>query len=349
MMRTNLLIKIGSSHGTLNCQPKNVSFDMKFRPISHSWVALHPQPQGVIQFIAGAFFGTFAPTFFYHHLLQFLFDRGYTIIVLPFNFTFDHYREAGFLIKEQYEILPELIRISKLEGYNYEIYLDDRHFSWLGHSLGCKYISLLEVFSSLPADPAARSKFIAELLASISDRKQIERIDREIDILVEELTLKIEQAQQLIDSYVGCNATINSLFIKDQKSVFLAPDISDTASAIRPQFLANFIDSLGWGVRPTPKETFMSIQQSRLFNLLGLVRFKSDNIAKPTCDWFGDTLNKPPSDFLISLTGGHLKPLGVSVKGKVFNPFDRPLLQPIDRRNLEFELPAIDLFISIEK
>ena len=322
---------------------------MKFRPISHSWVALHPQPQGVIQFIAGAFFGTFAPTFFYHHLLQFLFDRGYTLIVLPFNFTFDHYREAGFLIKEQYEILPELIRISKLEGYNYEIYLDDRHFSWLGHSLGCKYISLLEVFSGLPVDPADRSKFIAKLLSPISDKKQIELIEREIDILVEELTFKIDKTQQLIASYVGCNARINSLFIKDQKSVFLAPDISDTASAIRPQFLADFIDSLGWGVRPTPNETFTSIQQSQLFNLLGLVRFKSDNIGKPTCDWFADTLNKPPSDFLKSLTGGHLKPLGVRVNGAVVNPFDRPWFQPLARRNLEFELSAIDLFSSLDK
>jgi hypothetical protein len=50
--------------------------NMKFQPVSHSWVALHPQPKGVIQFIAGAFFGTFAPMFFYRYLLQFLFEAG---------------------------------------------------------------------------------------------------------------------------------------------------------------------------------------------------------------------------------------------------------------------------------
>jgi hypothetical protein len=63
---------------------------MKFQPISRSWVAIHPQPKGVIQFIGGAFFGTFVPTFFYRGLLSFLYNQGYTIIVLPFSFTFNH-------------------------------------------------------------------------------------------------------------------------------------------------------------------------------------------------------------------------------------------------------------------
>ena len=80
---------------------------MKFQPVAHSWVALHPEPKGVIQFIGGAFFGTFFPMFFYRSLLRGVFEDGYTIVVLPFNFTFDHYAEAGFLIKEQYEIMPE--------------------------------------------------------------------------------------------------------------------------------------------------------------------------------------------------------------------------------------------------
>ena len=34
---------------------------MKFQPIAHSWVALHPEPKGIIQFIGGAFFGRFFP------------------------------------------------------------------------------------------------------------------------------------------------------------------------------------------------------------------------------------------------------------------------------------------------
>ena len=84
----------------------NTNLKLRFKPVSHSWVALHPQPKGVIQFIAGAFFGTFSPMIFYRYLLQCLYKQGYTIILLPFNFTFNHYVEAGFLMREQYEILP---------------------------------------------------------------------------------------------------------------------------------------------------------------------------------------------------------------------------------------------------
>ncbi len=63
--------------------------EFKFRPISNSWAAIHPQPKGVVQFIGGAFFGTF-PTIFYQYFLNQLYDAGYAIIALPFRFTFNH-------------------------------------------------------------------------------------------------------------------------------------------------------------------------------------------------------------------------------------------------------------------
>ena len=66
---------------------------LKFRPISHSWVARHPQPEGVVQFVGGAFFGTFGPTLFYRHLVNYFYDKAYTIVILPFSFSFNHYRE----------------------------------------------------------------------------------------------------------------------------------------------------------------------------------------------------------------------------------------------------------------
>ena len=40
--------------------------------------------------------------------------------------------------------------MAELAGYEYETYLDDSNFSWIGHSIGCKYIALLEAFSALP-------------------------------------------------------------------------------------------------------------------------------------------------------------------------------------------------------
>jgi hypothetical protein len=41
---------------------------IRFQPLSFSWVAIHPNPKGVVQFIGGAFFGTF-PTVFYRYFL----------------------------------------------------------------------------------------------------------------------------------------------------------------------------------------------------------------------------------------------------------------------------------------
>lgn len=248
----------------------NANLKLRFKSVSHSWVALHPQPKGVIQFIAGAFFGTFGPMIFYRYLLQCLYEQGYTIILLPFNFTFNHYVEAGFLMREQYEILPEIVRMASVAGYDYEAYLDDKNFSWIGHSLGCKYISLLEGFTALPPEPQDREKFIRNLLSYTSDESQIKSVIADINILFEELKRKIVEDRKLIYSYVGREIKINSLFIKGQVSVLLAPAIADTGSAIRPQFLADIIDNLGWGVKPTVEETRNLIKESGLFNIIDL-------------------------------------------------------------------------------
>ncbi|MBD2522470.1 DUF1350 family protein [Nostoc sp. FACHB-133] len=327
----------------------NTNLKLRFKPVSHSWVALHPQPKGVIQFIAGAFFGTFGPMLFYRYLLQSLFNQGYTIILLPFNFTFNHYVEAGFLMREQYEILPELVRMASVEGYDYEAYLDDKNFSWIGHSLGCKYISLLEGFTALPDDIQKRETFIRNLLSHTSDKSQIESVIKDINILVEELKRKIIEDQKLIYSYVGREIKINSVFIRGQVSILLAPDISDTASAIRPQFLADIIDNLGWGVKPNPEETKNLIKDSGLFNIMGLVSFKSDKIAKLTCEWFTNILKRPPQEFIENLDGGHLKPLGIKLGNTVINLFDKPLIESVQDRNRGFEHQVIELLEELKK
>ncbi|MEH1837515.1 MAG: DUF1350 family protein [Nostoc sp.] len=327
----------------------NANLKLRFKPVCHSWVALHPQPKGVIQFIAGAFFGTFGPMIFYRYLLQCLYEQGYTIILLPFNFTFNHYVEAGFIMREQYEILPELVRMASFEGYDYEAYLDDKNFSWIGHSLGCKYISLLEGFTGLPPERQDREKFIRNLLSYTSDESQIKSVIAEINILFEELKRKIVEDRKLIYSYVNREIKINSVFIKGQASVLLAPAIADTGSAIRPQFLANIIDNLGWGVKPTVEETHNLIKDSGLFNIMGLVCFQSDNIAKLTCEWFTNIFKKPPKKFIQPVKGGHLKPLGIQLGKFVINLFDRPLIESVQERNRDFESHLIQLLEELKK
>ncbi|HLP88675.1 MAG TPA: DUF1350 family protein [Nostocaceae cyanobacterium] len=335
---------------------------MQFRPISHSWVAVHPNPQGVIQFIGGAFFGTFGPMFFYRFLLQSLFDSGYTIVILPFNFTFNHYVEAGFLIKEQYAILPELVRIaSRTPGYKYDIYLKETNFYWLGHSIGCKYISLLEGFSALPENEQDREKFIQNLV-----KKNAEAVIADIEVLIQQLQWEIKQAIELIKVYTGKEITINNIFIKNQESVLLAPVNSGTESAI-PQPIAGIVDALGLGVKPTPSLTFDLIKKSNLFNLLGVVSFRADKIAKSTVQWFEETFAKPKTadgkanpyyrpDFnnywLKDQRGGHLRPLGLRVGNTVINfPdfFRIPLFESANQRFQGFEFLVIQLLQDVKK
>lgn len=331
---------------------------LRFQPVSHSWVALHPQPKGVIQFIGGAFFGTFGPMFFYRYLLQYLFNSGYTIILLPFNFTFNHYVETGFLIKEQYEITPELVRMAKLANYDYQIYLNDKNFFWMGHSIGCKYIALLEGFTDLAEKPEQLEARIRQMVLATSktsdkakNEAKIQRIVSDIENLIHELEAEDKKATQLISYYLGKeqDKIFSSLFIKGQPSILLAPVNSGTDSAI-PQILAKFIDKLGWGVKPSPDETYELIKATDLFNLLGLVQFNSDKIAKETVNWFINKFHKPPVDFQETLAGGHLKPLGIQIGNFVINfPDSWQIIQSKQRRTSEFELYVGKLLQSLEQ
>ncbi|BAY31343.1 hypothetical protein NIES2107_32020 [Nostoc carneum NIES-2107] len=348
-----------------------MSLKLRFKPVSFSWVALHPQPRGVIQFIGGAFFGTFGPMFFYRYLLESLFNHGYTIILLPFNFTFDHYTEAGFLIKEQYRIIPELVRMAKLAGYDYDIYKDNSNFAWIGHSIGCKYIALLEAFSSFPDDPDAIKQIIREVVQKTSgslplekQEKKIQSVFNDIEYLIHELRLKNRKTQNLISYYVNpqdsiaqtktenSDVSIGSLFIKSQPSLLLAPVNTQLDSAIKPKALAEFLIRLGVNIRPTPEETFSLIKKSNLFNLLGLIYFKSDNIGKSTRQWFLNCLKKPPEDFRAELKGGHLRPLGFRLGNFVINFPDSFAILPIQsvkNRNADFEVYVTQLLNYLEQ
>ncbi|MBD2110880.1 MULTISPECIES: DUF1350 family protein [Cyanophyceae] len=324
---------------------------LRFKPISHSWVALHPNPKGVIQFVGGAFFGTFGPMFFYRHLLRYLYEKSYTIVLLPFNFSFDHYREAIFLVKEQYHILPDLVRLAMLAGYDHQFYLKDSNYYWIAHSIGCKYVSLLEAFSALPDDKSEATQFIRELLKNLPDESYsetaIEKVVAQIDRLFGDLQIEAKSTQKLIHDYqqsIGqsydesAESIFLNLFIKNQPSVLLAPCTSDTSSAVKPKAFARLVDKWGMGVKPTTATTCALIKQSDLFGLLGLVCFQSDKIAAETCQWFLEVLKKPSRENQKYLNGGHLRPLGVQLVNHVVNPFfDWPLLTLTDKRNAALE------------
>lgn len=288
----------------------------KFMPLSSSWVAIHPKPKGIVQFIGGAFFGSF-PTLSYRYFLSQLFADGYTIIALPFRFSFRHWPIAIDLLKEQ-TILQHLIpHEARRLGYDDSIYGDESKYFWVGHSLGCKYIALLEFLS----ETDWRDKLIQCI-----DFHEVEQVERAFDT--------IEPGKTDI-----CN----------QPSLLIAPDISDTESAIPIPALARLIDRLGLGVKPMRKQTQCLIKTSDLFNLTAMISFDKDTVAGSLTDSTKSPKEQEKSDVLWfvrqlqdkglinqELSGKHLEPVGIKVGRYIvdFNPLDK-FIEPIASRHLE--------------
>lgn len=288
--------------------------EFHFRPLCHSWVALHPHPKGVVQFIGGAFFGSF-PTVAYRYLLQKMFKAGYTVVALPFRFSFRYWSLAIDLLKEQDALRKEIAAIAQHLNYEHELYQDKTNYYWVGHSLGCKYIALLELLSS---------ENWQDILCHCVEAKQIEEIKQAI-----------------------ADLSTDSVSIKGQPSLLLAPNISNTESAIPVRFLAQLLDKFKLGVLPTRAQTQCLIEQSELFNLTGLISFDHDTIAgnitekQPLAEndvlWLLSQFKQRRYPLLHQeLSGKHLEPVGVQIGTWIldFNPFDK-FAKPIDDRPLE--------------
>ncbi|MBE9158458.1 DUF1350 family protein [Nodosilinea sp. LEGE 06152] len=276
-----------------------------FQPVSFSWVALHPQPQGVVQFIGGAFFGSF-PTLSYRHLLHEIYNAGYTVVAMPFRFSFRHWGIALSLLEEQRRLQAYLPELAAQAGYEAEVYQQSDRYAWLGHSLGCKYIALLELLCGVELNP--------------------------LDTTLDEV-IGVENAHWLRDRLATAPVIWN------QPTLLLAPDISDTTSAVPLKTVAHLLNKLGLGVQPTRQQTLDLIDRSRLFNLTAMVSFSRDTVAGsitdpcPAASDVGWLYRHLQTKKLIhtELGGKHLEPLGVNVGPWLvdLNPFDKfakPLL-----------------------
>jgi hypothetical protein len=279
---------------------------LNFEPVSSSWLALHPEPKGVIQFIGGTFFGLL-PTVSYRYLLRELFAAGYTVIALPFRVTFNHWSVALNLLEEQYALRDELVKRAKKAGYPYELYQKSSSYFWIGHSLGCKYIGLLELLS----DDSWREE--VEACINEATRQEIEALLVEKDVIL------------------------------NQPSLLIAPDISDTETSV-PRILARFLEAFGLGVKPTRQQTFCLIERSKLFNLTAIISFKDDTVAgskQKESRGKNDVrrlLEELEGKNLIhqEIAGKHLEPVGVQVDDYIvdLNPLDK-FIKPLSQRELE--------------
>jgi hypothetical protein len=231
-----------------------------FSPVYTCWVAEHPDPIATIEFLGGALFGSL-PNISYSYFLNYFYERGYTIVTAPFRLGLNHEQIAREIHSDRQRVFDSLNPIHKtLPRY------------WIGHSLGCKYIILLET-----AGESEGNEFI----------------------------------------------------LKDQPSILIAPDISNTYDAVRIGILAQYLDDIGRGVNPNRTLTKARLAASKRFNLTAVISFDRDDIAgtqKQTPDDpdFSDValitqlLEQRPSGLLFKTeleNCQHLEPVGVRVVG----------------------------------
>jgi hypothetical protein len=229
-----------------------------FQPVFTCWVAEHPEPIGTIEFLGGALFGSL-PNISYSYFLNYFYDQGYTVVTSPFRLGLNHEEIS-------YEIHSDRERVFRT--------LQPIHQSlprfWIGHSLGCKYIILLE---------------------AAGDKEQ------------------------------------SGFFLKDQPSILIAPDISDTYDAVKIGLIAKYLDDIGRGVKPNRAEMKAKLERSNRFNLTAIISFDQDDVAgtqqqTPESPDFSDValitqiLENRPSGLLLKTelkNCRHLEPVGVTV------------------------------------
>ncbi|MDJ0733848.1 MAG: DUF1350 family protein [Nostocaceae cyanobacterium] len=302
-----------------------------FQRFSNSWVALNSNPKGIIQFIGSFVFGSF-PLNSYKSLFQNLFEQGYTIFVFRFPFNplgFNHWRVATNLLQEEYKLRVEIIRFltQNQEKYqnNLEIYLNDTNYYWLGHSLGCKYISLLEILSN---DTNRRQLILQKSLGN--------RYNSKLKSCIKSVDVAREEAEQKITALLNQTININKFFIKDQPSIFLAPEISYTVTLNGITIsTTNFIPRLNLLIYPNVRETkCMICQSTNLFNLTGIISFAQDFIARDDVSFLLKQLYRrrftPPLHQ--ELSGCHFEPNGMQIEhlGTCINQMFTELRQKID-------------------
>ena len=286
-----MLASLDNRFRQIDSEPK-----FKFMPLSFSWVAIHPKPKGVIQFIGGALFGSF-PTVFYNYFFKKLYAAGYTIIAFPFRFTFDHWSVSLQLLREHYVLRQAIIKQVINLGYDPEVYLKDANYRWVGHSLGCKYILLLELlsgFESYNANDLTWSEIWQKIKPNLphDNDEQVLKVDRQLEKFkdrVENIYDEWLKIRKNIEALVGHGVDLTGLFLRNEPNLLVAPDISDTDSAIPIEAVARLVDRLRRGVQPTKKQTQLLIENSCLFSLTSILAFEKDLIAGNLQNLTGDS------------------------------------------------------------
>jgi hypothetical protein len=260
--------------------------EFTFKPIGFSWVAIHPEPLGIINFIGDFFWGNF-PNIFYNYLLKELFNQKYTIIARTRRITIDHWSVINDLIQEKnnFNFFENIYLEAKKLNYQTQLYQQScsskqANVFWLGHGQGCKYIALLEIISNF-----SNKNYQIFAQEYLGRKKYLE-------------ILKI-----LPDN------NIDNLAINNQPSIFLSPIILNYQKTnivnFFPKIFKYFLP-----INPTSEQIYNFIKYSHLFNYTAIIGFEQDKIAQKTVEWLKQELPQQINSLLCQqIVGTHSLPI----------------------------------------
>lgn len=278
-----------------------------------STVFLSPEPVRMVHLIGGFTFGSL-PQIFYQHLAERLCrEKRYSVVLHPFRFTPflpDHWALAlGLYERLRLLQLRDLPLLSARDPF----YLFRSNHVWLGHSLGCKLIELLELLS-LPFDQRHAA------LLSILRPEEVQRIEQLIGGTVQRLQTVAQglgdssEAQDLFAvewqrQLTRRQQAVEPQFILDQASVLMAPQLSGAQRL--PGTGLRLVDSR---VQPSWEQTcYLVRSQQSIFHLTDVIRFEEDQIAADDIHFLEQVLQarqgRRDRAVVREVPGGHLRPL----------------------------------------
>jgi hypothetical protein len=268
----------------------------------------------MIQFIGAFIFGSL-PACAYRPLVQELYARGFSLVLhrFPLNpLQFNHWDVAIGLL-QQARAIRDYIAAGHVfpvpDSPNRDFYLDPTNTLWLGHSLGCKFLLLLEILSNEPNRreailrgrlPAAEVDSLLSRLSGLSGSKT-SSLSQEVDVPV----------------------------IRNQPTILMAPEISNTFRIFRSRFQFSNQRAI-----PNKTQTEWLIDDStELFHLSRVISFDWDGIAADDVDFLGTILSQrgTPTPVVEHLHGWHLEPLSARVEDladKIDAGFQQLRIQP---------------------
>jgi len=289
---------------------------MKIYSACGSTLYLSDRPLRVVNVIGAFTFGSL-PQVFYHRLAGALCtDYNYSVVLHPFPFTPfapDHWKLALSLYERLRTL--QLRDFPVLTGRDH-VYLQPSKNVWLGHSLGCKLIELLEL---LTLAPSQRREALREILTE-AEAARIEALLDGTGDRLHKLAVGLQDSQQQVADDVFRQEWDQQRLqhlqqadtlqpILDQPSILMAPQISGATRVAGTNL--RLYDSR---VQPSWEQTcYLVRSQTSIFNLTDVIAFDDDSIAADDVVFLRQALKARQQaqgrSGIANVSGGHFRPL----------------------------------------